>query len=281
MIKRISAILTALLLCLAFPIAVFAASSLPKLTDEAGLLSEAEFQEVNNALDAVSETYDADIAVLTVNGLGGKTIRDFADDYYDENGYGTGDDKSGVLWVIDMDSRESYITTSGEGITAVTDFGRDELAEAVYPYLSSGDYKGAMLEYARTMDNYFRAESEGSPVDTYDDYDEEPEVEEEKTTSPGAYAGGAGIAVAGGFGLSFAATGAMKRKMKSVRQQTSASAYADQEGFHLTENTDRYLYHRVVAVPIPRDNNNRPTGGSSVHISSSGSTHGGGSLGKF
>lgn len=274
MIKKITAILFALALCIAFPLAVLADTSAVKLIDDAGLLSSSDFEEATEVLEQVSNKYDVDIAVLTVNGLDGKTIRDFADDFYDEHGYGTGEDKSGVLWVIDMGSRESYITTSGEGITAVTDYGKQLLANNVNPYLSAGDYLGAVKAYAETMDEYFSQERAGQPVDDYGQY------EEKEKAGAGQYAVGGVVAVGAGFGISCGITAGMKKKMKSVQRQTSASAYAAQEGLNLVENTDRYLYHRVVAVPIPRDNGPRG-GGSSVHTSSSGSTHGGGSLGGF
>ena len=280
MLKKISAILCAICLIIAFPLAVLADTSAVKLIDDANLLSSAEYEEVLATLENVSSKYDVDIAVLTVNGLNGKPIRDFADDYYDEHGYGTGEDKSGVLWVIDMDSRESYITTAGEGISAVTDYGKDLLAGEVNPYLSSGDYSGAMKVYAATMDNYFEQERAGTPVDNYE---QETEPEPPERTA-GSYAAGGVVSVGAGFGLSFAATSGMKRKMKSVRRQTSATAYADPHGLNLRENTDRYLYHRIVAVPIPRNDgprNGSMGGGSSVHMSSGGTMHGGGSLGKF
>lgn len=275
MIKKISAILLALALCIAFPLAVLADTSAVKLIDDAGLLSSSDYEEALSALEEVSNKYGVDITVLTVNSTNGKLIRDYADDYYDEHGYGTGDEKSGVLWVIDMGERESYVSTSGEGITAVTDYGKELLSNKVNPYLSDGDYKGAIEAYAETMDEYFSKERAGQPVDNYDGGQQE-----EQSAGAGSYVAGGVVSVGAGFGLSFAATAGMQRKMKSVRRQTSATAYADQKGLTLVENTDRYMYHRVVAVPIPRDDGPKG-GGSSVHTSSSGSTHGGGSLGKF
>ncbi len=272
--KKISAIIAVFLLCLAFPLAALAVTDTPKLVDNAGLLDSAEANEVQAALDGVSEKYDVDIVVLTTNGLDGKTIRDYSDDYFDEHGYGTGDDKSGVLWVIDMDSRESYVSTSGEGIAAVTDYGKTLLADEVNPHLSAGDYSGAMLAYAKTMDDYFTSERAGRPVDNYN------EPAQKKAPGAGTYVLAGVISLLAAFGISFAITGSMKKKMKSVRKQVSASAYADQNGLNLRENTDRYLYHRVVAVPLPKNDSSRG-GGSSVHTSSGGSTHGGGSLGGF
>ncbi len=274
-LKKIAVFLAAFVLCLAFPLAILADTSAAKLIDDANLFSSSEYEEATAILEEVSNKYGVDIAILTVNGLQGKTIRDFSDDFYDEHGYGTGEDKSGVLWVIDMDSRESYISTSGEGISAVTDYGKDLMAGRLNPYLSSGDYLGAVREYSQVMDEYFQAERSGQPIDNYG-----PEPGEREPVGAGTYAAGGVASVAGGFGLSFAATGAMKRKMKSVRRQSSANAYASNAGIQLTENTDRYLYHRIVAVPIPRNDGPRG-GGSSVHMSSGGHMHGGGSLGNF
>ncbi|MBR3242852.1 MAG: TPM domain-containing protein [Parasporobacterium sp.] len=274
MIKKITTLFAALLLCLAFPIAVLADGNAEKLVDNAGLLSESEASIVTESLEKVSDKYDADIAILTTNGLDGKSIQNFSDDYYDQNGYGTGDEKSGVLWVIDMDSRETYVTTSGEGIAAVTDYGKDLLASEVNPYLSSGDYVGAMNAYADTINYFFEQERAGTPVDTYG------KPAEKKETGVGTYVIIGIVCLGIGFAISFAITGSMKKKMKSVRRQSTANAYADQNGLNLMENTDRYLYNRVVAVPLPK-NDSSGGGGSSTHISSSGSTHGGGSLGKF
>ncbi len=276
MIKKISAFLIALALCIAFPLAVLADGSAVKLIDDAKLLSEAEYQDVLLSLEQVSEKYGVDVAVLTTNGTGGQDIVSFADDYYDNHGYGTGDDKSGALLVLDMESRQWYITTSGEGISAFTDYGIQQCGEELVGYLSGGDYAGAFKKYAETADYYFSQERAGTPVDHYEEPETEPEPQER---TAGEYAAGGVVSVGAGFGLSFAATAGMKRKMKSVRPQTTANAYADEHGLQLTENTDRYLYHRIVAVPLPRNDGPRNTGmggGSSVHMSSGGQMHGGG-----
>ena len=60
------------------PIPGTAAVSL--LNDEAQLLTESERAAVQARLQEVSDAYDFDVAVLTVNGTGGKTISAFADD---------------------------------------------------------------------------------------------------------------------------------------------------------------------------------------------------------
>lgn len=276
MLKKISALLCAICLIIAFPLAVLANTSAVKLIDEAQLLSSSEYEEVLGTLENVSSKYDVDIAVLTVDGLNGKDIVSFSDDYYDEHGYGTGEDNSGVLLVVDMESSQWYITTEGEGISAFTDYGIDLCGnELASNYLSSGRFADGFKRFAEIADDYFAKERAGQPVDNYEQ-ETEPEANER---SAGDYAAGGAVSLGAGFGLSFAATSGMKRKMKSVRRQTSASAYADPHGLTLRENSDRYLYHRIVAVPLPRNDgprNGSMGGGSSVHMSSGGHMHGGG-----
>lgn len=70
---------------------------LPRLVDRADLLSELEEEELEARLDEISERQQADVVVVTVNSLDGKSAQDYADDFYDYNGYGIGTDKSG--WI--------------------------------------------------------------------------------------------------------------------------------------------------------------------------------------
>ena len=66
----------------------------PLLVDEAGLLTEEESSELLNKLEDISQRYENEVGIVTVNSLEGKTAEAYADDYYDYNGYGYGE-KSG------------------------------------------------------------------------------------------------------------------------------------------------------------------------------------------
>jgi hypothetical protein len=61
----------------------------PRLLDDADILSNAEEAEIRMLLDEVSETYQMDICVYTVNSLPeGVSHVEYADDYYDYRGLG-------------------------------------------------------------------------------------------------------------------------------------------------------------------------------------------------
>lgn len=90
----------------------------PRLVDNAGLLSQAEADSLRATLDQYSEELNFDIVVVTTNTLDGKTPRDYADDYFDYNGYGYGANRDGALFLryINGSSMEVWLSTSGEGI---------------------------------------------------------------------------------------------------------------------------------------------------------------------
>ena len=78
----------------------------PLLVDEAGLLTEEESSALLNKLEDISRRYENEVGIVTVNSLEGKTAEAYADDYYDYNGYGYGENDDGLLLLISMGERE-------------------------------------------------------------------------------------------------------------------------------------------------------------------------------
>lgn len=70
----------------AFP--AFAANQEPRLVDGADLLSDGEETVLLEKLDEISARQRADVVVVTADSLEGKSPMEYADDFYDENGYG-------------------------------------------------------------------------------------------------------------------------------------------------------------------------------------------------
>ena len=82
-----------LLLSVNFMLPVFAADDIPRLVDEADLLSDDEEMALTGQLNEISERQQVDIVVVTVNSLEGAETMGFADDLYDYNGYGFGEER--------------------------------------------------------------------------------------------------------------------------------------------------------------------------------------------
>lgn len=94
-----------LLLCfsLLLPVTVHAAN--PKVIDDADLLTNQETDLLESSAQSLADTYQMDVVILTVDSLGGKTSEAYADDYFDYNGYGIGDDFSGILLLVSIDRK--------------------------------------------------------------------------------------------------------------------------------------------------------------------------------
>lgn len=95
------------------------------------LFTADEETELLSKLDEISERQKCDVAVVTVEGLEGKTPEAYADDFYDYNGYGYGEERDGIIFLISMEERKWQISTCGFGITAFTDAGQEYMADPV------------------------------------------------------------------------------------------------------------------------------------------------------
>lgn len=262
--KRFLIITLTLLLAVALAAPVLA--SPPRVVDDADLLTTEEEQTLIATLDAVSVKHGVDVAIVTVSSLGGKSARDYADDYYDINGYGLGAGDDGILLLIGMETRDYYITTHGYGITALTDAGIEYVSSCFRPYLSSGDWAQAFDVYATECDALIARAKAGDPYDVHD------------VKAPFPVAQSIGISLVVGLVAALIVTGILKGQLKSVRRQTAANSYVRQNSLHITASHDRFLYRNVSRRAKPKDTGGG--GGSSVHTSSSGRSHGGGG-GKF
>lgn len=260
------------------PIAIAdAASDKTRIVDKADLLSDDEETELSDKLDEISERQQVDVVVVTVNSLEGASTMEYADDFFDYNGYGFGTEHDGILFLISMGERDWYISTVGFGITAVTDAGREYMAEKFLPYLSEGEYAEAFRVFAEQCDDYIRQAKTGTPYDI----DNIP-------TEPFSHVGAILIAVVIGFVVALIATGIMRLDLHSVYSQPAADNYMKKNSLRLTRENELFLYKNVTRTEKPKENsssnnrssNNSSSGGSTTHTSSSGRTHGGGG-GKF
>lgn len=273
--KLICLMLTLLLLC---PVlTAFAVEG--RILDNADLLWNDEVAALEEKAKAITEEYGMDVVILTVYEYEGGSIEAFADDFYDVNGFGVGEDYSGVILVISMDDREWAISTCGEAIYAITDYGIQSLFEEMAWYLSDDDFYEGFDAYLNALPAYFYAYRQGKPIDGYvGGYDGPGSVEigtkEEvvyyEKTPPYGLAPVIGLVIAG------IAVLVMRSSMNTKRPQRSAVSYLNEETYDLRRQQDIFLYSQVTKVRRQSQNNSGGGGGSSVHHSSSGRSHGGG-----
>ena len=278
----ITLFLTLALALIILPITAFAAKT-NYVVDNADLLSETEESELRDKLENLSEKYQFDIVALTVDNLDSKTPMEYADDYYDYNGYR----EDGCLLLISTD-RDWWISTKGYGITAITDYGIEVLEyEVVHPYFGDDDWAGGYNKYADLVEEFIIEAKSGEAYDvnnkytnssgnTYDfssDYeDDDGFTDDEEKRSALIVSLIVSLIVAGVI------VGMIKKSYKPVHFRANAADYLVDGSLQVTGQYDHFLYSNVSKTEI--ESSSSSGGGSSTHTSSSGSSHGGGG-GKF
>ena len=238
--------------------------TLPLVVDNADLMTDSEEAELIEKLETVGNAHRCEVAVVTVNSTEGKSHRDYADDFYDYNGYGYGSNDDGLLFLLDMGAREMYITTHGTAIKAVTDYGRERLFDKVQDDIKSKDYYDAFIRYAEIVDDYYTQYENGEAYDVSSD-----KISPFKITMMNFV-----IAIIVAVIVAFAGTSSMKAKLKSVRSKPAAGDYVKAGSLNINQSNDLFLYRHVKKIRI--ESNSSSSGGSGTHRSSSGRSHGGG-----
>ena len=236
------------------------------VVDNADLLTQTEENELSEKLQDISDELQFDVVVVTTNSTGSKTATEYADDYFDYNGYGRGSNNDGALFLVDMGDRKWAISTSGYGIEAIVDSALDDMEKEIVPYLKSGDYDGAFNEFADLTYDIVNDAKNGKSYSN-------------STTSTTKNHKDIGtnliVAFSIGAGISLIIILVYRSKLKPVKFQKEAKEYIVPGSFNLRRSDDVFLYFNITKVPIPKNNDSDDSG--SFHSSSSGSSHGGSS----
>lgn len=236
------------------------------VVDEAGLLNDDEKTKLEEKLSEISERQQFDVVVVTTKDLQGKTAEAYADDYFDYNGYGYGASHDGCLLLFDMGNRYMHLSTTGYGITALTDAGIDYINDEIYLYARNDDWAGAFNSYANNVDKFVSQAKSGKPYDVGN-------MPRAKKTA-GEVLKGVAISLVIGLIVGFIAMKKVKGDYeKAVRYKASASDYLVSGSLQVTGAYDNFMYNNVTSRRIETESS---SGGSSTHTGSSGTSHGGG-----
>lgn len=241
-----------LLLCL---FAVPALADTSRVVDNAGLLDYAEEQKLQYEIDHIVQTYGIDVVILTVNDIGYRSPGMYAADYYDAHGYGVGEERSGLIFLISMADRDYFTAVTGKA-EKIFDLGvRNEIHDSMVSYLSRGKYFQALDLY---LDGVESALVDYTPMGRL------------KSAAP--------IILLAGLGIGTLVAFALKSQLKTVRRKPNASSYVVNGSFRLTRAQDIYLYTTTRRRKIETYSSSGGSGGS--FRSSSGRSFSG-SGGKF
>lgn len=253
--KKIFSCVLLFLLLLTLFLPVYAAFENPSITDEAGYLMQSELAELSEELDIVRKKYNFEVAIYTESDMTSDTAEASADDIYDYNGYGSGENDDGIMFYICSDTREYHFTTHGKGLEYFNSNGLAYLESKVLPHLSGNDYYEAFEAYIDTSEELLAMAKSGKPYN-------------EKLYSTKYLVGVIVVCLIAPLLIAF---WMMKRKLKKMKTAVSndyAANYIKPGSMNITASKDLFLYSRITKTE-------RPKSSSGTHTSSSGRTHGG------
>ena len=201
-------------------------------------------------------------------------ITALADDYYDYNGYGLGENNDGIILCINYYNRDYTITTCGRG--TITLFADEALDNDVYPnitkYLKDGDNYNAIKAFISGIDYVYE-----NPEDYQHQY-YEPDYGKSDPIKTALLAGFGGSII-----ISLIVFLVLRGQLKTQGIKKQANQYMNNSSLNLIRSGDIFLYKTMSRSKIVRQSSSShsSSGGSRTHVSSSGVTHGGGGSHKF
>lgn len=223
-----------------------------KIYDYANLFSQTEKDDLfNRALEFI-DLYDMDIVIVTISQNNKKSSMEYADDFYDYNYFGRGLNNSGLLYLIDMDKRNMWISTTGDAISIYNDNRIDKILDYTYNKISNNDYYGSAVEFIENASYYAEKGAGGSDV-----------IIKPVHILLGIFM----VSISGT--IIYIIIGITKHK--NVKKQKFATYYIT-NSLDLKEKNDSFVRKYVNRTRKAESS----SGGSSTHFGSSGSSHGGG-----
>ena len=252
------------------------ASNPNNVVDNLDYLSESEESELQSRIDTIKENYTLDTVIVITDNTEGKSSMNFADDYYDYNGYGLDKDFSGLLMLINMQDREVWISTTGKAIDIYTDSRISYMVNNVTGFLSNANYCDACNKFLDDVSSYAKS---GVPEGQYRVEGDPYSTLNSRRRPNMSYLGKVSflmrswlvyiialiIAIIATAIVSFSSKGKV-----TIHSRT----YEESGSFVLTENTDLFIRESTTRRKI--ESNSGGGGGSSTHRGSSGRSHGGG-----
>lgn len=242
-----------------------------KVIDEPDYLTTEEEIEITNLCNEFISKTNMDCIVYIAYQFD-KDVQSLADDYFDYNGYGIGEDYDGLIFCVDYGTREYTISTCGSNtINTFTDYAQEEyMYSYIGSYLSDGDLVNAcktfvkQAYYVYSNYDYFH-----NSDNNYNDYQATPMTTSQRIRISIIFGGIGSLIVSLVYLL------IKKGQLKTTRKKYEAHQYLKDTDMNYLRNGEIYLFTNTHRRKIERDNDNHHSSHSSTHFSSSGRSHGG------
>jgi len=244
-----------LILCLSLCIpSVFARES---IIDNAGLLSPLNKASLLASVDSAASAYNFDLVIVTEKNIGPSSPKEYADNFFDNNGYGTGQNRDGCLFLLVTESRDYYFSTSGRGINILNSAAYNKLESGIVKMLKENDFFGAFRTFLLDWEEFLALDAKGRSYNFFQRWNLVLVI----------------IAWILALAIGFIVVRSWKTAMNTVLPQTQAAAYVVPGSLEFKEKRDSFLYSTVNKIKLQSQSSSLSKG---VSAGLSGSRHGGG-----
>ena len=215
---------------------------LDHVTDAAGLLTDEQWETLEDKAQLISKQYQCAVYIVTLddftNYAATDSVYEAAKAIYREYDLGWGQDNSGVLLLLSMAERDYSLITYGYGNTAFTDFGKDKLADTFLDDFAEDDWYAGFEDYLEKSESMLKSARAGRPLDADND--------------PLVRFGGLLISVGLGCLCAFLICCPLWARMKSVSVKTEADAYIRAGSVAFTAREDHFTHTTQTRVKIEK-----------------------------
>jgi len=241
-------------------ILTFPAFTQERIIDNAGLLSPSQKSTLTSRINYISNKYKFDLVIVTEKNIGGFRPVDYADDFFDNNGYGQGRNRDGCLFLQVTETRDYWISTSGSGIDILNNYALNKLSSDIVKSLSAGNNNEAYNVFLLNWDEFLALDEKGGRrYNFFHQFNTAILI----------------IVWALALAIGFITVQVWKSGMNTALSKTQASAYIVPGSLAFKVKNDTFLYSTVTKSARQTEVNSGGGGGRS-HTSSSGRSHGGG-----
>jgi len=244
--------------CLTFLIIFFVSPAFAqeRVIDNAGLLSQQEKAGLLAAAASAASAYNFDLVIVTEKNIGASSPADYADGFFDRNGYGLGQNKDGALFLLVTDSRDYWFSASGRGIKVLNSTAANKLEGSVVKQLRENNFYGAFNAFLVNWNEFLSLDAKGRNYNFFHQWNLVLVL----------------IAWVLALAVGFIVVQTWKSAMDTVLPQTQAAAYVVPGSLAFKEKKDSFLYSTISKTRIQTQSSSP---GRSLSAGSPGRSHSG------
>jgi uncharacterized protein len=231
--------------------------------DNGEMLSDTERSALEARIAAIKRAYSFDVVLVTEESIYGEEPMVYADDFFDYQGGGFGNENGGVLLLQVTGTRDYCISTFGVGTfggeTIFNELALDASEKHIVKFFKADNSFGAYNTFIDDVEKYLAIAAKGGTYNFLYEYILVFII----------------IAWVIAFIIAAVVVNRWKAKMNTAKGSGEAAAYIVPKSLQFTEKTDTYLYSTTTSMVRASSSSSSGHSSSHSHTSSSGRSHGG------